>query len=102
MELSALRFVGSFAYFRDGSTRFTVHQDPMAIDLDGDGVDEILFGGLETQPNTPAEFSPINIHIFGWKDGVLQDLTSQWLPNGANEMYGVGEFAFGDLVGKKR
>ena len=102
MQVGVSKWVAKLHYFRDGSTRYTAHQDPISIDLDGDGVDEILFGGLETQPNTPAEFSPINIHVLGWSDGTLRDVTSAWLPAGANEMFGVGQFTFGDFNGDGR
>ena len=97
ITLSAKQFAGSFSYFRDGSTRPPVHQDPYVVDLDGDGVDEVVFAGLETQPNTPAEFSALTLRIFGWRQGVFQDLSSKWLPSGAGEVQGVGSIEFGDF-----
>jgi len=36
----------TFSYYKDGSTRPPVHQDPYVFDLNGDGVDEVIFGGL--------------------------------------------------------
>jgi hypothetical protein len=97
VSISTKVLVGKFNYFKDGSIRPPVHQDPYVIDLDGDGLDEVVFGGLETQPNTPTEFSPITVHIFGWKSGVFQDLSSQWLPNQAGDVMGVGAFEFADF-----
>lgn len=90
---------GSFAYYKDGSARPAVHQDPYVCDLNGDGIDEVIFGGLETQPNTPAEFSPLTVHIFGWKNGVFQNLSDQWLPKGAGDIEGVGSICFADFSG---
>jgi hypothetical protein len=97
IAISPKVFAGKFSYYKDGSVRPPVHQDPYVVDLDGDGVDEVVFGGLETQPNTPAEFSPITVHTFGWKQGVFQNLSSQFLPNKAGDVMGVGAFEFADF-----
>ncbi len=70
-----------------------------AKDLDGDGVQEVLFVALETTPNTPATYSNTSVHIFGWKNSTFQNLTSQWLPNNSNLVEGVGDVAFGDFNG---
>ena len=62
-------------------------------DLNGDGIDEILFvGGMSAGPNT-------SLHIFGWQAGTLQNITSQWLPNGADRVGGVGTVVYGDFNG---
>lgn len=97
ISISPKVFAGTFSYYKDASIRPPVHQDPYVADLDGDGVDEVVFGGLETQPNTPQAFSPITVHIFGWKEGVFQDLSSQWLPQQAGDVAGVGAFEFADF-----
>jgi hypothetical protein len=65
-------------------------------DLNGDGIDEILFSGFETQPNTPATYSNTQISIFGWQNGKLKNLTSKWLPNNLSKVEGVGSASFGD------
>jgi len=102
LTLSDKYLTGSFAWFEDGSNRFVAHNDLYVKDLDGDGIDEIVFAGFETQPNTPAEFSPISVAIFGWKAGRLQDLTQQWMPSGINRLEGVGDVVFGDFNGDGR
>ena len=99
ITLSPKQFIGSFQYFRDGSDQPAVHHNPMVIDINGDGIDEIIFAGLETQPNTPEEFSHINIQIFGWEDGQFRNQTDKWLPNGAGEVFGVGQVVAGDFNG---
>lgn len=68
-------------------------------DINGDGIDEVIFAGFETQPNTPSEYSNTSLHIFGWTEGSLREITDQWLPNGANKVEGVGDIGFGDFNG---
>jgi len=71
-------------------------------DLNGDGLDELIFAGFETQPNTPANYTNTQVSIFGWSNGKFVNLTSQWLPKDANLVEGVGDIAFGDFNGDGR
>jgi hypothetical protein len=73
--------------------------DSFPMDFDGDGVDEILFAGFETQYNTPANYTNTNLAIFGWKDNRFQDLTSSWLPGDTRHVEAVGDIAYGDFNG---
>ena len=91
--------IGSFNYFPDGSESGAVHNDPFAFDLDGDGLEEVLFAGAETQPNTPQYFSSIATQLFGWKNGTFQNITANWFPDGINVVDGVGEALTGDFNG---
>jgi hypothetical protein len=67
------------------------------IDLNGDSVDELIVVGFETQPNTPANYKNTKISILGWSNGQFGNLTSQWLPNNADQVEGVGDIAVGDF-----
>ena len=67
------------------------------LDIDEDGIDELLVAGFETQPNTPATYKKTKISLLGWRNGNFVDLTSQWLPNGADQVEGVGDVAIGDF-----
>lgn len=69
------------------------------VDVDGDGVDELIAAGFETQPNTPAAYKRTKISIFGWEAGQFKDLSSRYLPNGANLVEGVGDIGVGDFNG---
>jgi hypothetical protein len=93
------RIAGYFTYFSDNSPSPVVHMDPHVFDLEGFGHDVVLFAGLETQPNTPADFSHLTMHLFGWKDGVFRNITDIWFPGGVNEVEGVGDVAIGDFNG---
>jgi len=101
MQLDQKTFVSNFAYYRDGS-----HSNAVSYlysqDLDGDGVDEVMFASFETQPNTPAQYSNTSIHIFGWQGGNFKEVTQQWLPGDSNQVEGVGDVTFGDFNGDGR
>jgi len=99
INISTAQQVGQFAFFNDGSTDLAVGAVPYIFDVDGDGVDEMIFAGLESQPNTPETFSNISIYMYGWVDGVLQDITDKWLPGDLNDVEAVGSIAFGDFDG---
>ncbi len=102
IEISSGTLVGRFNWFRDESDRWVAHNDIYVFDINNDGVEEVFFAGFETQPNSPSEFSNISVFIFGWKDGVFQNLTSLWMPSGTNDLEGVGDLAFGDFNGDGR
>jgi hypothetical protein len=69
------------------------------IDLNGDGIQEIIFAGGETQPNTPETYTDSLVTIFGWKNNVFQNITNDWLPNQINQIRGTGAVASGDFNG---
>ena len=85
-----------FNYFKDGSPEYAAHQDPFVVDLNADGIDEVIFGGLETQPNTPENFSDLSLTVGGWQNGEFKDLTSQYLPGENADISGVGQIVPGD------
>ena len=97
ITLGSATNAGSFNFYSDGSTRPLAHKNIYPIDINGDGVDEVIFAGFETQPNTPSTYSNTSIHIFGWQSGKLQEITDKWLPNQTNKVEGVADIAFGDF-----
>lgn len=101
MQLDNKSLVGNFSYYRDGSRSNAVSY-MYAHDLNGDGIDEVLFVAFETQPNTTAQYSNTSVHLFGWRGSTFQDITQQWLPGAANQVEGVGDVAFGDFNGDGR
>ena len=101
LNLGPSTVAGTFDYYRDGSNRPVVRY-VYPQDLNGDGVDEILFAGFETQPNTPSQYSNTSVHIFGWVNGKLKEVTSQWLPQRSGFVEGVGDVGFGDFNGDGR
>lgn len=101
MQLDNKTLAGKFSYYRDGSQSNAVSY-LYAHDLNGDGVDEVLFVAFETQPNTPSQYSNTSVHLFGWQGGTFQDITQQWLPGVTNHVEGVGDVAFGDFDGDGR
>ena len=67
-----------FNYFKDGTLSLVATIDPLIVDVNSDGVDELLFAGFESQPNTPANYDNVSMSLFGWQDGRLANLTAQW------------------------
>lgn len=97
--LTGCTVAGTFSFYRSDDTTplgFPVHL-AFPVDLNGDGVEEIIFAGFETQPNTGANYSNTSVHIFGWVDNSLTEITDTWLPGGINEVEAVGDIAFGDF-----
>ena len=101
MKLTALGRVGSFEYGDAASFGLAVRYN-YSVDLDGDGVDELIFAGFETQPNTPANYDNTKITIFGWSSGQFRDVTDQWLPGDLDNVEGVGDIGVGDFNGDGR
>jgi hypothetical protein len=101
IQLGIKTVAGTFDYYQDDSTRPVVdHSRP--IDINGDGVDEVLFFGHETQPNTSVDYSNTNLALFGWVDGKFVNITQTWLPGTAYQVGGVNDVATGDFNGDGR
>ncbi len=102
ISLSTAQLIGSYSFYWGAqSTSWAVRYSYVA-DLDGDGADEVIFAGFETQPNTPAEYDNTQIFIFGWENGNLVNKTSQWFPSNIEQVQGVGDVKFGDFNGDGR
>ncbi len=99
--LAPAKTLGKFAY-ADGPGFTLAVRYLYPVDLDADGLDELIFAGFETQPNTPANYTNTRVTVFGWKNGAFTNLTAQWLPNGADRVEGVGDIGFGDFNGDGR
>jgi Ca2+-binding RTX toxin-like protein len=104
IRLGKTTSAGSFDFFSGLGDKELTYACSMAYakDLNGDGIDEVIFSGWETQPNTPSKYSNTQITIFGWRNGIFQNLTNQFLPNRINQVEGVGSIAFGDYNGDGR
>ena len=87
---------GTFNYYAINNDKFIVRYI-YPIDLNADGIEEVIFAGFESAPNTPVNYTNTNIYIFGWNNQQLVDITSQWLPGSDNQVEGVGDIAFGDF-----
>lgn len=100
-NLSTAKSIGKFTYAAGSGFTLAVRY-LYPVDLDADGLDELIFAGFETQPNTPANYTNTRVTIFGWKNGAFTNLTAQWLPAGADRVEGVGDIGFGDFNGDGR
>ena len=99
LTIGPQKVAGSFNYFSnlaDPSITLAVNMI-YSIDLNSDGMEEVIFSGFETQPNLPSTYSNTKIVIFGWDNGIFKNLTSNWLPNETSNVEGVGSLSFGDF-----
>jgi len=96
--LGSKNIVGTYKAYQDTSTSYPVRYS-YTRDINGDGTDEIVFAGFETTGPGSGSYSNTNVEIYGWVNGKLQSITAQWLPNGANQVQGVGDIGFGDFNG---
>ena len=102
IEIGQRLYVGTFSYSAAtlGQTPLTyVVQQAYPADLNGDGIDEVIFAGFETQPNSADQYTNTKVQIYGWKNGLFQNLTQEWLPGSLSGVEGVGDIAFGDFNG---
>lgn len=72
------------------------------IDIDKDGVDELIIAGFESGHNHNNSYVKTNVNIFGWSRGVFQNLTTKFLPYDSNSVDGVGDVVVGDFNGDGR
>lgn len=96
LRIAPLQNAGAFSYAGGSGFNFAVRY-LYPQDLNGDGRDEVIFAGFETQYNTPENYTNTRVSIFGWQGNQFQDLTTQYLPNGIDYVEGVGDIAFGDF-----
>lgn len=74
--------------------------DAVSVDLNRDGVNELIVLGSKSQPSTIANWSDSYIQILGFNTGRLAIETSRWLPGNSNRVLGaIGGKITGDFNG---
>jgi len=91
--------VNNFSFAGGDGFTIAAHSYLYSIDINKDGIKELISAGFETQPNTPANFTPTQVNIFGWINGSLVNISDQWLPNKTNIFDGVADIVSGDFNG---
>ena len=54
-----------FSCFKDGKLSPVATIDALVVDVNSDGVDELLFAGFESQPNTAANYDNVSMSLSG-------------------------------------
>lgn len=98
LNLTHEYLAGTASYYADGNGGHPV-SFLYAQDINHDGLDEVFFAAFESQPSTPATYDNTSIVIFGWRDGIFQNITEDWLPGNLSQVQGVGDISFGDFDG---
>ena len=67
--------------------------------LTGDGADDMLVAGRQTQPATATNWTNTAIQLFNWENGNFVNNTAKWFPGGINSVLGtdVGTVQFADF-----
>ena len=74
--------------------------DVFVKDLNNDSVEEVVVGGRQTQPATPATWRNFNMQLYGWNTGSFSNETSTWFSGTDNEIVGTEpSIKFGDFDG---
>ena len=74
--------------------------DVFVKDLNNDNVEEVVVGGRQTQPATPATWRNTNMQLYGWNTGSFSNETSTWFSGTDNEIVGSEpSIKFGDFDG---
>lgn len=97
------RALGTFNYYwNQPDDSHSVVRMAFAADFNSDGTDEVVFAGFAAQPLAADKFLYTRLQIFGWQGDNLVNVTSQWLPQGQDQVSGVGDLQFGDFNGDGR
>jgi hypothetical protein len=74
--------------------------DMFFVDLNQDGIDEIIIAGRKTQPSTISDWSDSFVHVLGFNTGALAVETDLWISAGQNRILGTEpSVRFGDFNG---
>ena len=99
IKIGAIVLAGVFNFYPDyGLNQAIVHYAAPA-DLNGDGVDEVLFFGHQSQGDRPQQHYDTMIHVYEWRGNRLVDATNKWFPDGINKISGANKIVFGDFNG---
>lgn len=91
--------VGTFQPLVNGDFRLPV-DDIFVRDLNRNGVDEVVFAGRLTQPNTAENWRNYNMQIYGWNSGSFANETTSWFSGSDNQILGTEPAVrFGDFNG---
>lgn len=94
MKLKSNSTTINYTYSTDPLNVWKFGVRPKSVDLNGDGVDEVIFAGSRYF-QTASDITASKAYVFGWKNGVWTDLTAQWLPK--NVIDGAGDITVGDF-----
>ncbi len=92
---SAPSIIGSFQFLTQNRPTVMSVSDIFAYDLDGDGIQEVIFVGRQTQPATIPDWSNSTVNIFQYQENAWVDVTKRLLPD--NVIQGGETVLFGDF-----
>jgi hypothetical protein len=81
--------VSSFNPYSGSSSSAQVSTQYVVPNLTGNGGQDIVIAGRQTQPATAATWTNTAMQIFDWQGGKLVNDTAKWFPNNSNVILGT-------------
>ena len=91
--------VGTSNPFTGNSTAINANTAYVVNNLTGDGADDMIVAGRQTQPATAATWTNSAIQLFNWENGQFVNNTAKWFPGSSNAILGtdLGTVQFADF-----
>jgi hypothetical protein len=88
VPFSTPQLVDTFTAYSTPNPANSVFQQYVVHNLTGNGGDDLVVAGRQTQPQT-GSWSNFDIQIFDWQNGSLVNDTAKWFPHGINSILGT-------------
>lgn len=89
VPFSTPSLISTFNPYAGNSNTYNVSQQYVVSNLTGDGGQDMIIAGRQTQPATAATWTNSAIQIFDWQGGKFVNDTAKWFPGGINSILGT-------------
>ena len=89
VPFSTPTLVSTFNPYSSNSAEANISQQYIVPNLTGDGGQDMIIAGRQTQPATAATWTNSAIQLFDWQGGKFVNDTAKWFPGGINSILGT-------------
>lgn len=89
VPFSTPTLVSTFNPYSSSSAEANISQQYIVPNLTGDGGQDMIIAGRQTQPATAATWTNSAIQLFDWQGGKFVNDTAKWFPGGINSILGT-------------